>query len=210
MVPSTVVGLLVLLVVVIPGLAYTLAFERQVGNFGVSFADRTFRFIAGSVVYHLLFAWPEYGVYRAVADAGRPLPAGAFALLWTMTVVEVAVPWVVGSTLGKWHRDRAILGPRRALLHRLAVGSEIAPRAWDHFFADRPATYLRVHLTDGRMIAGAFADGSYAGGFPNDADLLIESAWRFDPETKLLTEPVGHAVYVPASQIALVEIVPTQ
>ena len=64
--PSTVVGLLVLVVAVLPGLAYTLMFERQAGSYGVALADRTLRFAAASAVFHLLLGWPEYGLYRIV------------------------------------------------------------------------------------------------------------------------------------------------
>lgn len=62
--PSTFVGLLIALVAVLPGALYVWAYERQSTARGVTLADRTLRFVAASVVLHLLLAWPEYGLYR--------------------------------------------------------------------------------------------------------------------------------------------------
>ena len=79
--PNTIVGLLVLVVAVLPGLIYTLAFERQAGDYGATFADRTMRFVAVSVVFHLVAGWPEYWVYRVTLAERGPLSSGEFALL---------------------------------------------------------------------------------------------------------------------------------
>ena len=73
---------------------------------------------------------------------------------------------------------------REGVLLRPAFGRTPAPRAWDDLFSDRPTTYLRVSVKDGDPVAGLFADGSYAGGFPHDADLLLEEAWGMDQEGK--------------------------
>jgi hypothetical protein len=62
--PATLVALCVVVLVVLPGSMYTWAYERQASSYGVTFADRTLRFIAVSVIFHLVFGWIEYGVYR--------------------------------------------------------------------------------------------------------------------------------------------------
>ncbi len=79
--PNTVPGLLIVLVFVLPGAVYTWAYERQNSAYGVTFTDRLLRFIAASVIFHLVLAWPEYALYRlAVAGRDRVL-SGQFALL---------------------------------------------------------------------------------------------------------------------------------
>jgi len=60
MLPDTSVGVLVLVLAVLPGLIYTLAFEREAGDYEATFADRTLRFIAVSAVFHVIAGWPEY------------------------------------------------------------------------------------------------------------------------------------------------------
>src|SRR4029453_13416019 len=59
------------MVAVLPGLAYTLAFERQAGAYGVTLADRTLRFIAVSAGFPPLAAWPGYGGGGGGAGGGR-------------------------------------------------------------------------------------------------------------------------------------------
>jgi len=77
-------------------------------------------------------------------------------------------------------------------------------------FTDRSSRYLRIRLVDGKWVAGLFADRSYAGGFPNPTDLLLEEAWAVDQDTGQLADEQGPAypLYVPADQIAWVEQIP--
>jgi len=70
-------------------------------------------------------------------------------------------------------------------------------------------TYLRVRTTDGTLLAGLFASRSYAAGFPNDPDLLLEKAWSLKDDGQL-DEPLGYPLYVAKGQIAWLEIVPPQ
>ena len=50
MLPSSVTALAIILIAVLPGAVYTWAFEREAGAYGVTFADRTLRFLSASVV----------------------------------------------------------------------------------------------------------------------------------------------------------------
>lgn len=47
------------MIFVLPGAVYTWAYERQNSAYGVTFTDRFLRFIAASVIFHLVLAWPE-------------------------------------------------------------------------------------------------------------------------------------------------------
>lgn len=207
MFPDTSVGVLVLVLAVLPGLIYTLAFEREAGDYEVSFADRTLRFIAVSALFHVIMGWPEYWLYRVtVADGGKIL-AGEFALLWTALLLAIALPAAAGSYLGALYDTRHRReGWQRALL-RFALGPEVAPRAWDDLFSEQPDTYLRVRTVDGTWVAGLFASRSYAAGFPNNPDLLLEQAYDVDPETGQLGERLGYPLYIAAGQIAWMEII---
>jgi hypothetical protein len=218
MLPDTVIGVLVLVVAVLPGLVYTITFERQASGFGVTLADRTLRFVAVSVIFHVLAGWLEYWVYRVtLADRG-PILSGEFALLWLGVVLLVAIPALVGTVIGGLYKTRRsrtgwslirrrLPANREQRLLRLILGPVPAPRAWDDFFSSRPDTYIRVRTTDGTLLAGLFANRSYAAGFPNSPDLLLEEAWRVSRETGELVEPLGYPLYVAAGQIAWLEIV---
>lgn len=207
MFPSTAVGVLVLVLAVLPGLVYTLAFEREAGDYGATFADRTFRFIAVSAVFHVVVGWPEYWLYRLTLADGDKILAGEFALLWGALILALALPATAGFYLGRlYDTRRERTGWQRRLL-RLALGPEVAPRAWDDLFSDQPDTYLRVRTIDGTWVAGLFASRSYAAGFPDEPDLLLEEAYDVDPDTGQLGDPLGYPLYVAAGQIAWMEII---
>lgn len=210
MVPDTAVGLLLLVVAVLPGLVYTLAFERQAGAYGVALADRTLRFIAVSALFHVLAAWPEYWVWRLTLGPGDRLLAADFAILWVSAVLLLLLPALTGTLVGQAyvHRDDR---PRwQQGLLRWTIGPELAPRAWDDFFSERPSTYLRVRTVDGTLHAGLFASQSYAAGFPQPPDLLLEEAWSIDAESGELVAPLGYPLYIAPGQITWMEIVPPQ
>lgn len=76
------IGLIILLVAVLPGAAYTWGFERQAGSFRVSLADRTLRFVGASVLFHLALAPLNWLLYRLLVPFGRAVDGGDFLLLW--------------------------------------------------------------------------------------------------------------------------------
>lgn len=232
MIPNTIIGLCILAVAVLPGLVYTLTFERQAGSWGVTLADRVLRLIAVSFAFHLIAAWPEYWLFRATLADHSPsdvVLTGEFALLWFAAAVLVVVPATIGTVVGGlyrtrnsrsgWDRVRAALArlDRRSVgessstserrLLNVVLGPDPAPRAWDNLFAERPTAYMRVRLIDETVLAGLFATSSYAAGFPNDPDLLLEEAYSVGSEGEL-GERLGYAVYVPGEQIAWLEIIP--
>ena len=147
------IALAIVIVAVIPGSMYTWAYEREASAFGVTLADRTLRFIAISLLFHLALGWPEYTLYR-VALAGPHFEVGQFAAIWIAVLLVVAMPVFIGTVLGglyatrnsreDWDVIRSRLSPERERrLLRLALGRTPAPRAWDDLFSDRPTMYLR-------------------------------------------------------------------
>jgi Family of unknown function (DUF6338) len=214
--PTSLIALAIVIVAVIPGSMYTWAYEREASAFGVTLADRSLRFIAISLLFHLALGWPEYALYR-VALSGPRFEVGQFAAIWAAVLLVVALPGVIGTVLGGlyatrnsregWVVIRIRLSPERERrLLRLALGRTPAPRAWDDLFSDRPTMYLRVQTTDGTPVAGLFADDSYAGGFPQDTDLFLEDAWDLTDDGSF-GKSLGYPVYIPAGQIARMEIV---
>ena len=218
MLPTSLVALGILLVAVFPGAVYTWAFEREAGSYGVTLADRTLRFLAASTVIHLLFAWPEYLVFRVAIEGRDRILAGQFALLWLVLLLLSVIPAVVGTILGGLYATRTtrtswpklrrwLTGERERRLLHVLLGRDPAPRAWDDLFSERPYCYLRVRTSGDRWLAGKFASASYAAGYPNDPDLLLEEAVEVDQETGVLGKPLGYPLYIAAGQIAWIEVV---
>jgi hypothetical protein len=219
-VPTSVVALAIIVIAVLPGSMYTWAFERQVTAYGVTLADRVLRFIAISLIFHVILGWGEYWLFRA-AFAGEDFGGRQFAAAWVAILFLVAIPLLAGTTTGglyatRNNRDehwtwlrRGMTQDREDRLLGIILGRTPAPRAWDNLFSERPTIYLRVETTDGTPLGGRFADNSYAGGFPNEPDLFLEEEWSLD-ENGNLKEALGYPVYIPSGQIARMEIVPQQ
>jgi hypothetical protein len=137
--PTSLIALGIILVAVFPGAVYTWAFEREAGSYGVTLADRTLRFLAASTVIHLLFAWPEYLVFRIAIEGRDQILAGQFALLWLVLLLLSVIPALAGTVLGglyatrttrtSWPKLRRSLTVERErrLLHIL-LGRDPAPR----------------------------------------------------------------------------------
>ena len=83
MIPTSLVALLIVGLFVLPGSVYTWAFERQVSGYGLTLTDRTLRFIAVSISFHVLLGWPEYWLYRAAFSTGT-IAAGQFTAAWSL------------------------------------------------------------------------------------------------------------------------------
>lgn len=221
-VPGSLLSVGFLLLAVLPGAAFTWALERQVGSYGVSFADRTLRFVGVSLVFHLVGLPLEYLVASVLLPLDTTFGWPELLVVWPSLLLLFAVPYAAGSVLGGLYRSRGAREESWQLIRtklsrsaeerllRLALGHDPTPRAWDHLFADRSSRYLRVRLQDGTWVAGLFADRSYAGGYPNPTDLLLEQSWAVDPDSGELADEQGPAypVYVPASEIVLLEQLP--
>ena len=54
------------------------------------------------------------------------------------------------------------------------------PTAWDHFFGQRRAAWMRIHLKNGRFIGGWYGPGSFASSDPEWRDLYVVQAWELD------------------------------
>lgn len=219
MIPTSVIALAIVVVVVLPGSMYTWAFERQVSAYGVNLADRALRFVALSVLFHVVLGWGEYWLFRA-AFSGQRFDGGQFAAAWGAVLILVVVPGVMGTTIGGlyatrgdrqgWGRVRKwVPSAREDWLLQFLLGRTPAPRAWDNLFSERPTAYLRIETLDGQPVAGLFADQSYAGGFPHESDLYLEQAWSLSADGSL-DKALGYPVYIPAGQIVRMEIVAPQ
>ena len=171
---STFQGLGVFLLALWPGAAYTFAFERRVGSFGITVADRLIRFFAASVVFQALLAGPTVIVYRDYIANGRLQRGHVNA--WAVEAVALAYvifPILCGTLVGWGHNK----GWRWA---RLVGGEAPEPRAWDHLWRrqrQRDGAIVRIKLKSGPWVAGLFETHrgreSYASGYPEPADLYL-------------------------------------
>jgi hypothetical protein len=181
-VPQSFTALFIVIVAVLPGALYTWALEREVGNWGIGFADRVLRFVGVSAVFLAVAAYPVYRFWLAylhhpTGRAGRfasPLLQGQ-ALpwwVWLLPIGYVAIPIGLGTLAG-------LSVHRWTTVSRVLVGRDPAPRSWDFLFSPRPAGVVRVEFKDGRFAGGVFAAEWYAAGYPEQPqDVYLERMYR--------------------------------
>lgn len=125
--PSTLVGLLVALVALLPGGVHTWSFERETGKAEHQASDRLPRLLAASALYLVLSA-PALPTFRAVATSAA---TGATTVAWryALTVVLLIVlPYAIGTVAGKLVNRRHEKGVRAWLGRRVAgPGHAAAP-----------------------------------------------------------------------------------
>lgn len=176
---DTLQALVVITLGVLPGALYMWAFEREVGAWGVSLADRIVRFFGASALFQaVLFPLTQH--VRAVFVLNGDLHAGKFSwLAWSYALLYVLLPDQVGRRVGRATR-------LRKRWPRFITGQNPAPRAWDHLFGDEPAGLIRLRMRSGRWLGGVFAaiDGRrpYAAGFPHAQDLYLADVAEVDAE----------------------------
>jgi hypothetical protein len=165
--PSTVEAVAVIIVALLPGALYLWAFERVVGRWGVGFADRFVRFVGVSAALHALGAPATYNVWFDYLQPGAHSGSSELPLwMWFVALGYVAVPTLLGYFVGWRFRE----GGKYVTA---IVGATAAPTAWDDLFSRRPTGHVLVRLKSGQWVGGEYAEGSYAGGHPEPADLFL-------------------------------------
>jgi hypothetical protein len=180
-VPTTLAALGVAILAVLPGAAYTFAFESRVGAFKARAPDRIFRFLAASAAFHALFAGLTYQIYRTEVLTGRVVDGKISP--WVIeagALVYVFSPFFVGLFVGSEYRKGS---PWIAKI----AGSWL-PRSWDYVFASKNIAYVRLKLKSGPWIGGTYAHvegylGAYASGYGEDQDLYLSPSVKVDPDT---------------------------
>jgi len=115
---------------------------------------------------------------------------------WVLLLVLVVGPSLLGwmTTAGlQW------AGTRGWIAHPF-------PTAWDAFFNRRQECWVLMHLKDGRLVGGWFAEGSFASAFPNERDLYVRDAWRIGDDGRFeqrIDDSLG--IWISAKDCELIE-----
>jgi hypothetical protein len=180
-------GIWVAVIAILPGALYTWSYEREVGNWGAGFSDRVYRFIGFSAIFHAVFSFPEYLVWshylHASTEVGgstqfRNLIAAGSTLPWWLFFLPIAyvgIPMLVGFLTAQ----SALRGGWMA---RILAGPSPPPRAWDALFWRKPSFLARAKLKDDTWVGGLFGEASYAAGYPEPQDLLLEETYEVLPD----------------------------
>jgi hypothetical protein len=176
--PSTVLQVVLLVLLVLPGIVYQFLRERRRGSVPGerNLAERTLRAITASILLDGLYAivaGPQ--LVRLARGGGRPGGWNGFAQhprltgLWVL-LLFVAVPAAVAFGVSWWERRKS------------PAAFRATPTAWDHMFRDRGSCFVRVRLKDGTWVGGWYGTRSFATSYPEARELFLQSAWRMNPD----------------------------
>jgi hypothetical protein len=209
---STFQALAGVVLALLPGAAYTFAYERVAGPFGISLSDRLIRFLAASAVFHAVLAGPELLLYRHFVVTGR-LGRGDvnWLLVAAVALAYMAVPTAAGTLVG--------LGRQRNWRGVRLLGDTPEPRAWDYLWRLGVPGVVRMKLKSGTWLAGVYGTTvsgrrSYAAGYPESGDLYLSLQLRVDAVTgefarddddRPLPVPGGSGLLVRWSEIEYLE-----
>jgi hypothetical protein len=178
---STFQALAGVVLALLPGAAYTFAYERVAGPFGITLSDRLVRFLAASAVFHAVLAGPELLLYRHLVATGRLGRGDVNWLLFAVLALGyVVLPTAAGTLVG--------MGGRRNWRGLRLLAHTPEPRAWDYLWRLGVPGVVRMRLKSGTWLAGVYgttATGrrSYAAGYPEPGDLYLSLQLRVDPAT---------------------------
>lgn len=208
---ATFQALAVFLTTVLPGVLFTLAFERENDRTATAeFNERLLAFFATSALFAAISAPLLYQGYRSYIVTGKlksgdPLPGW----VWGIVAAYVVVPLLVGGIVGRRVRKRAgeangfKAGVWRTIGGPLASGKP-DPRAWERlFYTPDLIGYVKLKLKDSGTanpwVCGVWAHpdanqqvkrpGSYVSGYPYDQDAYFYDTCQIDDQGVLITTP---------------------
>jgi hypothetical protein len=183
-IPSTALGIVFLLVLVIPGTVYA-SVRTTVGGRGPHDSEigtRVLQAVIASVLlnsaYLLVFGDWLIELFTRDGVTERPRVAGATAL-----ALGVLVPALLAYVIHGKPRIRRGFGRVSWLpWPRTTTGYETTPTAWDWAVQRRGGRWIRIRVTEGRWIGGWFSGRSFVSTYPEPRDIFIAEQHTMTPE----------------------------
>jgi hypothetical protein len=125
-----------------------------------------------------LIAWAAGYDRQDVVHAYRKESSVGRILLYAFLAILV-IPSLIATVSRLW----LSAGIREWLIGQLKINpGHRTPTAWDHFFEQGKEAFVRVTLTDGRVVGGYYGPGSFASYGEQARDLFISTQWELDED----------------------------
>lgn len=118
-----------------------------------------------------LTGWSIPLVLQSPFKENHPILTYAYMLV-VLFVLPIFYPFIIKSILQLRLIKNILLDP---------MG-----KAWDYFFSLRSACFVLIHLKNGNLIGGIFADKSYASAYPFSEDIYLQEVWKVDAMGKFI------------------------
>ena len=215
---TTVVSIFAAIALLLPGFVIVELSLARSARSPFSDLELALRAIAYAVVIHMAFGWWSAWLVNRVG-AADDLPDHVTAVTLYVLVVLIAVPVAAGMGLNRLlARAEANTGQPGVIAAALGAGE--ARDAFDYAYQRwrKEGVYVIVELvghTPGtpRLVGGIYGTHSAVGQTPSPHDVYLEALYIVDEDTngvRSLTAKVEppQGVYLPADQIARIDLVP--
>lgn len=200
--PSTVLQLVLVVLIVLPGTTYQFLRERWRGPVPGEreLGERVLRAVVASLVLdaaYVIAAGPQLlALVRGTNPRGwdglaqHPRLAGLVGLL-----LFVVFPAIAAAAVSWWQR------------RKLSARFQRTPTAWDHAFRDRRPCFVRARLADGTWVGGWYGPRSYATSYPHPGELFLQSAWQLNRDGSF-AGPTSNSsgMYLRSADITMLEL----
>jgi hypothetical protein len=192
-IPSTLQGLLIVLLAIAPGfLAATYWARAKTRRVPASDLHTILQALALSLVVQVIVAPLTYRFFYPVR--AHIYDYDPRDLVGWLVLTVLVVPLVLGVALGKF--EERYLAPRRdrtgeSALHRLftQIWPPSPPSSWDWFFMQviPDGSFVLVEFEDGTRVAGTWERNSFATTSPEPHGLILAREWLVDEDGNFTT-----------------------
>lgn len=205
MAPTTVTGLLIFLLFVVPGFVYQAVRISVRGRlpFDLELSTRIVRAVVTSGIFGLVYLFILGGTLIDAAHGtgyGFEHPrVGALLALLAGIFIPAGLALV---PVPQW----AWIENLRSKLPEV-TRYDFTPTAWDKAFQSAEDVFIRVLTNDDRWIAGYYGPASYATSYPEPHQLFLEKAFEVSSNGTIGAEIEGTAgVVIDCTQIQLLQL----
>ena len=171
--PTTIEGAVVFIALVAPGLLFEIGLSRGANHLRRSLADRVLRFLAWSLMAHVVLFPVTVALYRMTAGDLTHVGVLPIIALWGWLLVLAGGPYWAGTSISGLTADdgRPAHGWRRKVA-RAAFGRGPEPLAWHWLWkhSEPAGGFVRVRLRD----SGDWIVGQWVYSADDPDDLLID------------------------------------
>lgn len=154
--------LILFIAFVIPGFISIKAYQLLFPSTKVSTSDQLIDAVAYSSINYALLILPILSVERGLLKEAHPT---LYNLFYIFVLFLAPIAWVL---IWRFLRTRDFF--QRNAPHPTA-------KPWDYVFLQRKPYWVKIHLKDGTVIAGRYAEKSFASSTPAEEQIYLEETW---------------------------------
>ena len=177
---------------VIPGFVSIKTYQLMFPGMHVGTSDQLVDAVAYSSINYAILFLPIVGIESSGLRSYYP------ALYYLFYVLVLFIAPIIWVAIWKYLRTREFF--QRNAPHPTV-------KAWDYVFAQRKRYWAKITLENGTIIAGRYAENSFASSAPADEQIYLEETWLVNENGAFVRKKNDSAgVLVLSSEISHIEL----